>query len=397
MKPFALTGPDQIADPYPVYARYRAVEPVHETAAGWYVFRFDDVAAVLMSPRVGRGAPPGQRPAPLIPEEYPALRAIVENWLVFLDPPRHTRLRALVTRHFTARLVADLRPRIAELAGGLLAEVRAAPVTDLVADFAAPLPILVISELLGVPPGRRDWLRARAVALQEANTSRGGDRAARLGAAEAASVELWDFFAAEVARRRDGGPADLTTALVRAAPALTDTEIISTCVHLLTAGHETTTNLIAKATLALLRHPEVRDRLAAEPALMPGAVEEFVRYDAPVQMVSRRTYEDLRINDVTIPAGGKVTLVLGSANRDPRRFPDPDILDVGRDASRNASFGMGIHYCLGARLAYLEAEIGLTALLRGLPGLAFADEPVEYADDLVFHGPSRLPLATARA
>ncbi|MFC7483590.1 hypothetical protein ACFQX7_31215 [Luedemannella flava] len=186
MKPFALTGPDELADPYPVYARYRAVDPVHAANGGFYVFRYDDVHAVLMSADVGRSAlvaragaqPP---PRPLIPADYPALRAVVDNWLVFLDPPRHTRLRALVTRHFTARRVADLRPRVAEIAAGLLADVRDAPVIDLVADFAAPLPILVIGELLGIPPEHRDWLRGCAVALQEANTSRKGDPAVRYG------------------------------------------------------------------------------------------------------------------------------------------------------------------------------------------------------------------------
>lgn len=392
MKPFALCGPDEIADPYPVYARYRELDPVHAVAPGtWYVFRFGDVHDVLGSDHCGRGA----RGAP-IPPDYPALHAVVGGWLVFLDPPRHTRLRALVTRHFTARIVASLRPRIEQIADDLLAGVRLAPRTDLVADFAAPLPILVIGELLGVPPARRDWLRTRALALQGANTSRGdGGREARLRAAEAAAVDLSGYFLDEVAGRRRGGPDDLTTALAQSD--LSDAEIVATCVHLMTAGHETTTNLIAKGTLALLRHPQVRERLLATPALMPAAVDELIRYDGPVQMVTRWALRPVTVGGVGIPVGAKLIAVLGSANRDPRRFPDPDTLDISRDAARHAGFGVGIHYCLGAGLAKVEAEIGFAALLRSMPGLARTDEPVEYTDDLVFHGPSRVPLSTGFA
>jgi cytochrome P450 len=321
----------------------------------------------------------------------------VDGWLVFLDPPRHTRLRALITRHFTARIVASLRPRIEQISEALLAEVRLAPRVDLVADFAAPLPILVISELLGVAAERRDWLRACAVAVQGANTSRGdGQREARLRSAESAAADLSDYFLGEVARRRGGGPDDLTTALVRARPDLSDAEIVATCVHLMTAGHETTTNLLAKGMLALLRHPHVRDRLAGEAELMPAAVDELIRYDGPVQMVTRWAHRPATVRGVDIPAGSRLIVVLGSANRDPRRFPDPDALDISRDAARHAGFGAGIHYCLGAGLAKIEAEVGFAALLRCLPGLARTDEPVEYAEDLVFHGPSRVPLSTGR-
>jgi cytochrome P450 len=401
MAPFALAGPEELADPYPVYARYREGDPVHRADERlFYLFRYDDIASVLTSPDFGRDAAraraglpaPTPAPPPLIPPEYPTLRSVVENWLVFLDPPRHTRLRALITRHFTARRVAALRPRIVDITRGLLAGVRAAPSMDVVADFAAPLPILVIGELLGIPPDRRDWVRACAVALQQANTSRGGPRQERFGAAEAAAGALSDYFHAEVARRRPTGPDDLTTALVRAS--LTDEEIVSTCVHLLTAGHETTTNLIAKSVLALLRHPTVRAWLSLDPSLMPAAVDELLRYDTPVQMVSRYAYRSTVIGGTTVPQGSRTMCVLGSANRDPAHFASPDELIVGRNTSRHAAFGMGIHYCLGAGLAHLEAEIGLAALLRDLPAFAAADEPAEYADDLVFHGPARLPLRT---
>jgi cytochrome P450 len=314
---------------------------------------------------------------------------------VFLDPPRHTRLRATVIRYFSARVVAALRPRIADLADGLLAAMRDKPYTDLVADFAAPLPILVISELLGVPPDLRDWFRDRAVALQQANTSRGGDRRTRYELAEAAAGELAGYFQAEVADRRRQDRDDIIGWLVRASgEPLTDEEIVGTCIHLLTAGHETTTNLLAKGVLALLSRPEALRQLRTTPDLMPGAVDELVRYDTPVQMVTRWAYRDETVDGHRIDRGSKVVLMVGSANRDPDHYPQPDTLDLQRGVGRHLGFGMGIHYCLGAGLARAEAEIGLAALIRGFPQLALSDEPVRYADDLVFHGPSRMVLRT---
>ncbi|MFC3987990.1 cytochrome P450 [Actinoplanes siamensis] len=381
MNPFSVPA-GQLADPYPVYRRYREAEPVHHGDGKWYVFGYDDVAAVLTDRRFGRyGAVP-------VPPEYPALREMVANWLVFLDPPEHTALRAHVAGHFTQARVVPLRPRIEALADGLLAELAAHPVADLVAGFAAPLPILVVADLLGVPATEHRWLRERAVALQEANTSRvGGGHAA----ADRAARELSAFFEAEA--RRPRGDDDLIGHLLAAG--VTGVPLASTCVHLLTAGHETTTNLLAKGVLAILRHPDARAELSAVPELMPQAVEELLRYDTPVQMVRRTAGQDVEVGGRMIEAGGTVVLVLGSANRDPARFPDPDRLDLHRGPGRHAGFGLGIHYCLGAHLARLEAEIGLAGLLRRLPGLSLAEHRVPYADDLVFHGPSRLLVSTS--
>jgi cytochrome P450 len=203
-----------------------------------------------------------------------------------------------------------------------------------------------------------------------------------------------------VRRRRRQRQEDLISALARDendGDPLTDQEIVGTCVHLLTAGHETTTNLLAKATLALLAHPAEMSRLRLDPDLMANAVDELIRYDTPVQMVSRWAYRDDVIGDRTIPRGSRVVLVLGAANRDPQRFVEPDRLDLRRRVGRHWGFGGGIHYCLGAGLAHLEAEVGLATLLGGLPGIALGEEPVQYADDLVFHGPARLPLRTGAA
>nr|AHE14524.1 EspP-like cytochrome P450 [uncultured bacterium] len=389
LPPFALT-PEQIADPYPIYRVYREADPVHlrsrDGADTWYIFGYEDVSAILTDRRFGRRAPDGRQPTVPIPPQYAVLHDVVTNWLVFLDPPEHTAVRSLVAGHFTASLVNAMRPRIQELAGGLLAELEGCPVIDLVADFAAPLPILVIAELLGVPGSQHTWLRERAVALEEANSSRDGSALPR---AERAAAELSAYFLAEFQRRRRGSHADDLVGQLMAAD-LTDTQLVSTCIHLLTAGHETTTNLLAKSVLALTGHPSIHAELCRTPQRLPRAVDELLRYDPPVQTVRRRAWEDVTIGGQRIEAGSTVVLVLGSANRDPARFPEPDRLDIDREPARNVGFGLGIHYCLGAHLARAEAEIGLGALLHRLPRLSLAERPVPYADDLVFHGPSRL-------
>ncbi|MEV0965267.1 cytochrome P450 [Streptomyces sp. NPDC049910] len=405
---FDLMGWDgeDISNPYPVYRRYREAAPVHRTASGtggpdtFYLFTYDDVVRVLSDRRFGRSArvasgDTGTRTAPVpIPAEHRALRTIVENWLVFLDPPRHTELRSLLNTRFSPSIVTDLRPRITRLAQELVERLGGHREADLVEGFAAPFPVLVISELLGLPEEDRAWLRAGAVALQEASTtrSRGAGGYAR---AEAASRDFARYFRQQVDRRSGGGGADLLTLLVRARDTgarLSADGIVGTCVHLLTAGHETTTNFLAKAVLALRAHPEILAELRATPEVTPPAVEELMRYDPPVQAVTRWAYEDAHLGGYDVPRGSRVVALLGSANRDPARFPDPDVPDVHRAADRHLGFGLGIHYCLGATLARAEAEIGLRTLLDEIPGLGRGRHRVEYADDLVFHGPTRLVL-----
>lgn len=375
-----------LADPYPLYRHYREHDPVHRADDTWYLFRHDDVAHVLTGRGYGRGALPSR-----IPGTCPHLKRTASHWMVFMDPPEHTRVRALVAKAFTPRIVEGLRPRIRELAAGLVAELGAEREADLVDRFAAPLPILVISELLGVPRSDRPWFRARAVDLQQATSSRVARRPDAFRVADDAARELDAYFREELGRRRSTeGRDDLIAAMLAAAEPADDDTLVGTCIHLLTAGHETTTNLLGKGLLALMAHPDQLALLRERPELLPAAVEELVRYDSPVQMISRWAHRDDGIGGRTIKEGEKVTMVLGSANRDPAHFPDPDRLDIRRDARRHAGFGMGIHYCVGAPLARAEAELGLGELLRGLPRLGLADEPVRYAEDLVFHGPERL-------
>ncbi|MFJ9823562.1 cytochrome P450 [Streptomyces sp. NPDC101160] len=393
-----------LADPYPVYRRYREAGPVHPVRGArgpttWYVFGYAEVARVLARREFGRVAPGAGSAAPL-PPGYAVLRQVVENWLVFLDPPRHTRLRALVTPPLGAGPVAELRPRIRRLARRLAAPLAARESVDLVAEFAAPFPLLVISGVLGVPEERQAWFREQALALQRAGGTRGDGSAAGMAAAERAAGELSAFFRRELDARRGPGRdrGDLLSVLVRAADegtSLSPEEQSATCIHLLTAGHETTTGLIGKAVLALLARPELRAGLRADPGLWPAAVDEFLRHDPPVQMVTRWALRDTVLAGRPVRAGDRLVLVLGAAGRDPARFPDPDRLDIHRDAARHCAFGLGIHYCAGAALARAEAETGLAELLDRLPALRPGARPrvaVRYAPDWVFHGPERLTV-----
>ncbi|MCX4986770.1 cytochrome P450 [Streptomyces sp. NBC_00572] len=397
-----------LADPYPVYRRYRETDPVHAVrpprAAGrtgpttWYLFGHTEVARVLTdrgfrraSPSTGSGVP--------IPEGYVMLRRIVENWLVFLDPPRHTRLRAQVAPPLGAPAVRALRPRIREIAEELVRPLARRPVVELVEGFAAPFPLLVVAGLLGVEAGRWPWFRAEALALQQAGGTRGDRSPAALERADRAAAGLDAYFREELAVRRTEDRGDLLSALAAVEgtdASLGTTSLTSTCVHLLTAGHETTTGLIGKAVLALLARPEVGEELRAEPGLLPNAVDEFLRHDPPVQMITRWAHRDTELAGRSVRRGDRVQLVLGSAHRDPARFPDPDRLDIHRDSGRHCAFGLGIHYCVGAALARAEAEIGLGLLVDRLPALRPGTRPrveVEYAPDWVFHGPARLTLS----
>ncbi|MEU5218646.1 cytochrome P450 [Streptomyces sp. NPDC020807] len=405
MAPFDPARLD-LADPYPVYRRYREADPVHAVrapggpaATTWYVFGHADVARVLAGRAYGRRSPLTARAAP-VPDGYAMLRQVVENWLVFLDPPRHTRLRARVAPPLGPAAVAVLRPRLREIAEELVAPLERRSVVEFVEGFAAPYPLLVIGGLLGVEAERWPWFRARAVALQGAGGTRGERTAAALDGAERAAAELDGFFRRELAARRAEDRGDLLSALARAGtedPFLSEAELAATCTHLLTAGHETTTGLLGKSVLALLARPLLADELRADPGLLPGAVDEFLRHDPPVQTVTRWAHRDAELGGRSIRRGDRLHLVLGSALRDPACFPEPDVLDIRRDSGRHCAFGLGIHYCAGAGLARAEAETGLGVLLDRLPALAPGARTrveVEYAPDWVFHGPSRLTLTT---
>jgi cytochrome P450 len=389
LPPFSLQGwaDADVRNPYPRYERYLAESPVHLADGVYYVFGHDAASIVLSSQVFGRRPASGGP----VPTGHSALRAMVENWLVFLDPPRHTELRSVVNREFSPTVVTNLRPRITEIAVDLLRDLPR--VFDLVETFSAPLPILVISELLGVPRERWSWLRRQAVGLQEASSSRAGRNPRAHEIAERAAGELRDFFLALADERRASPGADLLSLMVSAQTSgepLSSDEIVATCVHLMTAGHETTTNVLSKAVLTLSsRRPELAGLRSSK--VDPAAVEELVRIDPPVQAVSRWAYADATVGGVEIPRGSKLMVMLGAVNRDPARFTAPTELQLNRSAGRGLSFGLGIHYCLGATLARAEVEIGLGLLLAALG--EFTVESVAYPYDLVFHGPSSVVVS----
>jgi cytochrome P450 len=391
---FDPRAPEFRVDPYPTYEFLQANAPIFfwEEWGMWFLSRYEDCHALLRDNRLGRGGDGGQE-AP--PQQKP-LFEMMDHWMLLMNPPDHTRLRALAHKAFTPRMVAQLRDEIQRVTDGLLDRVQGQGRMDLIADFAYPLPVTVICALLGVPPADhvrfRDWSDAIARSLDLTEEAAVYDRAA------VATVALTEYLDGLLAERRARPQADLFSALVTAeeeGERLTRDELFATCALLLIAGHETTINLIGNGTLALLRHPDQWSRLCAAPALIQPAVEELLRYDSPVQLTARVALEDIAYKERVFRQGQQVAFLLGAANRDPAQFADPGALDVARRDNRHLSFGGGIHYCLGAPLARLEGEIAFLTLARRLPDLALAAEAVAYRDNFVLRGLEALPVTFA--
>jgi cytochrome P450 len=389
--------PEVHEDPYPLYHRLRAEDPVHRSALGfWVLTRHADVLAVLRDPRMSRDPRRSQRIGLLRSSaEVNELLAAEEAApsMLFVDPPDHTRLRRLVNKAFTPAAVERLWPRVEEIVAGLLDRVAGAGAMDVVEDLAYPLPVTVICELFGVPEADRDrfraWSRGLVRLLDPLVASDALERALQ------ARRELRGYLRELIAERRAHPAGDLLSDLIAAEDQghqLSGPELVSMCVLLLVAGHETTVNLIANGTLALLRHPEAAARLRLDPGLAGGAVEELLRYDSPVQFTSRHALADLEIGGRRVAAGETVVAVLGAANRDPAQFPDPDRLDLGRTPNRHLAFGGGIHFCLGAPLARMEARIAIPALLARLPELTLGPEPPARRDTVTLRGLASLPV-----
>jgi cytochrome P450 len=389
-----LLDPDFLADPYPVYHRLRSEDPVHHHPFGFYVLtRYDDVTAFLRDPRFGKSGYQA-----LFKSRFGA--GPDGPWLalsmLFRDPPDHTRLRALVSKAFSPRVVETLRGRIQDIVDRLLERMVGSAGMDVIEDLAYPLPVTVISELLGVPVGDADtvkeWSRDVACALDAIALPVGPDVIER---GRRATDEMAGYFRRLIVeRRRRPGP-DLLSGLVEAEEAgdrLTEHELLATCVLLYVAGHETTVNLIGNGLLALLRNPGELRRLRGAPGLLAGAVEELLRYDGPVQRTGRMAACDTEIGGVLIPAGSLVLALLGAANRDPSQFTEPDRLDLGRAEPRHLAFGSGSHYCLGASLARLEAQVAIGTLVRRFPALALAVEWPTWRASSTLRGLDALPV-----
>jgi cytochrome P450 len=374
-------------DPFPVYERLRERSPVfHDPRLGaWLLLDYEGVKRAMNDHEAfGSGvAPPESRPG---------------KWFIFADPPRHTRLRALVMRGFTPRSVAGLEPRIRELARGLLDASAERGEMDVVGDFAVPLPLMVIAEMLGAP--RAEWPRLRwwsdcVVGLID--TLRGGAEAeAAVAAFVAAHAEMEAYVGALLEERRLAPRDDLLTRLLAAeveGERLEDDEIVGFFQLLLLAGHETTTNLIGSAVLSLAENPDQMALLRAVPELAPQAVEEVLRHRSPVQAVFRVARREVEVHGTAIPAGGLVLAMIGSANRDPRHFREANHFDVTRNPNPHLAFGHGIHFCVGAPLARLEGRVALAELLERTAWIERADDrPWEPRHAFHVHGPARLPI-----
>jgi hypothetical protein len=399
-----LTDPAYFQDPYPALAAIREATPLYWSEAWgvWVVARHEDVLAVIKDAErfsnAGRfSAYLDALPAEAAPYVDP-LRRHYATGMLQSDPPVHSRLRPLINRAFTPRVAEASRERIALIVDELVAGFRGRGRADLLADFAYPLPAIVISELMGVPVDDRELLIELSdgvVGLQRSGRAVVDEYLVR--SAESI-VRIEDYFR-DLCRQRRAQPGDdLISALVEAEEAgdrLSEPELISMCTTLLIAGHETTRNLIANGMLVLLQRPEDLERLRQDDGLLPAAIEEMLRFESPIQRGWRRVAEDTELHGERLLEGQLVYLMLGAANRDPRLFEDPDRFDMERQPNRHCAFGHGIHFCVGAPLSRLEARIAFPALLA-LPGLALASDAVRWSESVTHRGPEALEVVFDR-
>jgi cytochrome P450 len=400
--PLDLDDPAVVADPYPAFARARAVAPVqwHEGLGLWLAFTHAESNAVLRDRRLGR-IWADKTPA----ERFESFNLIHRNAILEMEPPHHTRLRRLISAAFARGHVERLRPWVEDLAGRLVDELLersggSEPV-DLLPGMAEQLPVAVIAELLGVPEADRPLLRPWSNAIvkmyeYERTRQREDD-------AERAADEFVTYLRGLAAERRKSPGDDLVSHLVsvrddsmtaQGPPTLTEDELVTTCILLLNAGHEATVNVTGNGTLALLRNADQLRRLREDRALLPTAIEELMRFDSPLQLFERTATEDVEIGGITVTAGQKIAALLGAANRDPAVFADPDRLDVGRTDNPHISFGAGVHFCIGAPLARVELQATFGALLDRTSSLELGGEPVR-RPEFVIRGLAELPVVLA--
>ena len=393
MQPFNPMDPEFLADPYPTYHRLRAEDPVHHSPLGfWVLTRYEDVSAVLRDPRFIK-----EPLAALVAARFGAeVPRGVGLSMLDRDPPDHTRLRSLVSTAFTPRVVEGLRPRIQQIVDDLITRAEAAGGMDVIEEFAYPIPVNVICEMLGVPVADHERFRGWSLDIARGLDSIWLPPDSEIPRRSAASRHaISDYFRGLIVQRRASPRNDLLSALIAAEAAgdkLSEEELVATCILLLIAGHETTVNLIGNGMLALLRHPAELRRLRESPGLITSAVEELLRYDGPVQRTARVASADATIGGRTIAKGDMVMPFIAAADRDPAQFPEPDRLDLSRSDNRHIAFGWGIHFCLGAPLARIEGQIAIDALVRRLPGLELATHAPEYRQSLTLRGLKTLPV-----
>jgi len=398
---FDLSDPSVNANPFPAFARLREEDPVHWSPPmrAWIITRYEDVKRITMNNQEVSA----DRLTPFfraMPEREGVqnLQRYLNHWMVFRDPPDHTRLRRLFTKVFTPRAVESLRPNInaivAELLDGMEAKAQRGEQVDWIADFAYPLPATVIMDMLGVP--REDLQQVKVwsdeIALFIGTSQVAGDKYRR---AEKGAIAMADYFRGIVEARTADPQDDMISRLVMARDeqeTLSPDEVISTCILLLFAGHETTTNLIGNGFYHTMHSRDQWERLTHDPSLIESAVEEWLRYDGPSAALARVVAENLEFGGRTLEKGQRLFAFTNSANRDPEQFPNPDILDVSRSPNPHLAFGHGIHFCLGAPLARLEGQIAIRQAVERFPDIALVDIEPEWHDSLILRGIKSLPV-----
>ena len=389
-------------DPFPLYARLQDEDPVHWSPAlrTWVVTRYDDVRGIAMA---GELSPNRLAPfyASLGEERRPVLAEVMRYlsvWLVFRDPPEHTRLRRLLNTVINPKIVAGMRPAIRRTVDDVLDRVHGRDAIDFASEVAALVPAWVILDMLGIPRERFDEIKVWSDDLRAfIGTSRGDAR--RYERAQRGAIGMSAFFREQIAERRAAPRDDVISAMIAARDeggALTEDELVGTCMLILFGGHETTTSLLTNSVDALLDHPDQLERLRADPSLIESAVEEFLRYDGPSNSIARVVARDHAIGDTVLRAGDRVFAMINAANRDPRQFERPQALDLGRTPNRHLTFGFGIHFCLGAPLARLEGQACVAALLERFPRIERGEGEREWMDAMVMRGLTRLPLRLGR-
>lgn len=400
---FQFDDPVFQADPYPTYAALREHEPFcyreFDAGASLWLTRYDDCLALLRDPRFSATKPISALREPSVPEKFRRLGEILDDMMLLKDEPDHGRLRRLVNKAFTPRVVERLRPRVKRCVESLLdqaiwSQKHGERHLELIEDLATPLPVIVIAELLGVPID--DLVRFKRWSDDIAVVLDGSLLAGGLPMAAESAAQLAEYLRDVVEQRRKEPQDDLISAMIAARDrldALSDDELVANCILILLAGHETTTNLIGNGVLAFLEHPDEFARLVNNPKLGLHAVEECLRYDSPVQLTSRRAVEDVVFRGVSIAADVEVDVVFGAAHRDAKQFEEPETFDITRESPGHLAFGHGAHFCLGAPLARLEAEIAFTSLATRLPSLSLAEAAPVRRPGLVLRGLRTLPVS----
>lgn len=394
---YNLSAPEVLENPYPTYRRILLEDPVYwsDFFGGWYLMRYKDVAAAMQDKRISSKRPPISKIPESEQQKILPLLETLSKWILFCDPPEHTRLRPLFNKAFTPSIIGSMAEQIQTLVDELIDGVYERGNMNIIHDLAYPMPAIVIAQMLGAKSEDREQFKkwsndlARFFGMFRMKPE-------ILTTAQQSIIEMTEYFRRILEERRQNPQDDLMSSLIFAQEkgnSLNDDEILSNCVFLTFAGHETTTNLIANGLLALLKNPSQMQKLKDDPSLITTTVEEFLRYDSPVQRQARIAVTDLEIDGKQISQGQRLFLVIGAANRDPEQFLDPDKLDITRSENPHLAFGKGTHFCLGASLGRLEAQIAIDTIVRRLSNLHLDTDRIEWHQNPSLRGMKSMPVA----